>query len=142
MKDFVEEFIQVGWCNLAREWSVMGYFRQEKKGGPKRLPAIWLGKTFSNDCHGLCDRGVTLVSRSIRRLPNGFSLEMLGQVESAPWEHGLTSLGHKLVQTKKYQYPAPMPAIKAAGTPDEVGDDPPSGDEVVREGPDVFGESA
>ena len=63
---------------------VMGYVRQEKKGDPKWLPAIWLGETLSNDCHVLCDRGVILVSRSIRRLPNGFNLEMLGQVESAP----------------------------------------------------------
>ena len=119
----------------------MGYLRQEKKGDPKWLPASWLGKTLSNDCHVLCDRGVILVSRSMRRLPNGFSLEMLGQVESAPHEHGLTSLGHKLFQTKRYQGPGPLPAMRAAGTADEVGEDPPSGDEVVKEGPGVLGES-
>ena len=103
----------------------LAQFGQGKKGDPKRLPAIWLGKTLSDDRHALCDRGVILVSRSIRRLPHGFSLEMLGQVESAPWEHGLTSLGHKLFQTKRYQGP----------------DDPPFGDEVVKESPDVLRES-
>ena len=108
---------------------VMAYLRQEKKADPKWLPAIWLGKTLSNDCHVLCDRGTILVSRSIRRLPNGFNLEMLGQVESAPCDHGLTSLGHKLLQTKRQQGPGPMPAMAAAQTPDEAAEDPPSGEE-------------
>ena len=101
----------------------------EKKADPKWLPAIWLGKTLSNDCHVLCDRGTILVSRSIRRLPNGFNLEMLGQVESAPCDHGLTSLGHKLLQTKRHQGPGPMPAMAAAQTPDEAAEDPPSEEE-------------
>ena len=108
---------------------VMAYLRQEKKADPKWLPAIWLGKTLSNDCHVLCDKGTILVSRSIRRLPNGFNLEMLGQVESAPCDHGLTSLGHKLLQTKRHQGPGPMPAMAAAQTPDEAAEDPPSGEE-------------
>ena len=108
---------------------VMAYLRQEKKADPKWLPAIWLGKTLSNDCHVLCDRGTILVSRSIRRLPNGFNLEMLGQVESAPCDHGLTSLGHKLIQTRRQQGPGPMPAMAAAQTPDEAAEDPPSGEE-------------
>ena len=108
---------------------VMAYLRQEKKADPKWLPAIWLGKTLSNDCHVLCDKGTILVSRSIRRLPNGFNLEMLGQVESAPCDHGLTSLGHKLLQTKRHQGPGPMPAMAAAQTPDEAAEDPPSEEE-------------
>ena len=37
---------------------VMAYLRQEKKADPKWLPAIWLGKTLSNDCHVLCEIGI------------------------------------------------------------------------------------
>ena len=90
---------------------VMAYLRHEKKADPKWLPAIWLGKTLSNDCHVLCEKGIILVSRSIRRLPDGFNLEMLGSVESAPWDHGLTSLGHKLIQTRRQHGPGPLPAM-------------------------------
>ena len=32
---------------------VFGFIRQERKGDPKGLPAIWLGKTLSNDVHCL-----------------------------------------------------------------------------------------
>ena len=113
---------------------VMAYLRQEKKADPKWLPAIWLGKTLSNDCHVLCEKGVILVSRSIRRLPDGFNLEMLGSVESAPWDHGLTSLGHKLIQTKRQQGPGPLAAMPAAGTPDEAAEDPPAEGEMAMEG--------
>ena len=112
----------------------MAYLRQEKKADPKWLPAIWLGKTLSNDCHVLCEKGVILVSRSIRRLPDGFNLEMLGSVESAPWDHGLTSLGHKLIQTKRQQGPGPLAAMPAAGTPDEAAEDPPAEGEMAMEG--------
>ena len=113
---------------------VMAYLRQEKKADPKWLPAIWLGKTLSNDCHVLCEKGVILVSRSIRRLPDGFNLEMLGSFESAPWDHGLTSLGHKLIQTKRQQGPGPLAAMPAAGTPDEAAEDPPAEGEMAMEG--------
>eukprot|EP00434_Breviolum_minutum_P046245 symbB.v1.2.041711.t1/scaffold8537.1/size8461/1 len=113
---------------------VMAYLRQEKKADPKWLPAIWLGKTLSNDCHVLCEKGIILVSRSIRRLPDGFNLEMLGSVESAPWDHGLTSLGHKLIQTRRQHGPGPLPAMAAAGIRDKAADDPPSEGEVALEG--------
>ena len=48
---------------------------------------------------------------------------MLGGEESAR-DHGLTSLGHKLIQTRRQQGPGPLPAMAAAGTPDEAADDP------------------
>ena len=37
---------------------VFGFIRQERKGDPKWLPAIWLGKAFSNDVHLLAHEGV------------------------------------------------------------------------------------
>ena len=59
---------------------------------------------------------------------------MLGSVESAPWDHGLTSLGHKLIQTKRQQGPGPLAAMPAAGTPDEAAEDPPAEGEMAMEG--------
>ena len=55
-------------------------------------------------------------------------------MESAPWDHGLTSLGHKLIQTRRQHGPGPLPAMAAAGTPDEAADDPLSEGEVALEG--------
>ena len=113
---------------------VMAFVKQEKKADPKWLPAVWLGKTVSNDTHIVSDRGVILVTRSIRRLPDAFDLELCGNVESGPWDHGFTALGHKLFTTKRYQTGGPLPALpfEAPNTPDEAGDDPPSGDEGHR----------
>ena len=56
-----------------------------------------------------------LVTRSIRRLPDAFNLEMCGDIESGPWDHDFTALGRKLLTTKRYQT-----------APDEAAEDPPT----------------
>ena len=90
---------------------VFGFIRQERKGDPKWLPAVWLGKTLSNDVHLLAHEGVIFVSRSIRRVRDNFSLEMLGNVEVGPWDHGMASLGHRLFQSRRYAAPDPIPPL-------------------------------
>ena len=90
---------------------VFGFIRQERKGDPKWLPALWLGKTLSNDVHLLACDGVIFVSRSIRRVRDNFQLEMLGNLEVGPWDHGMASLGHRLFQSKRYAGPDPIPAL-------------------------------
>ncbi len=57
-----------------------------------------------------------LVTRSVRRLPDAFNLEMCGDIESGPWDHDFTALGHKLLTTKRYHT-----------APDEAAEDPPTG---------------
>ena len=106
----------------------MAFIKQEKKADPKWLPAIWLGKATSNDTHIVADHGVILVTRSIRRLPDAFNLEMCGDIESGPWDHGFTALGHKLLTTKRHQTGGPVPIVpfQSPGTPDEAAEDPPS----------------
>ena len=60
---------------------------------------------------------------------------MLGAIEVGPWDHGLTSLGHKLVNTKRLSIPQGLVVGKALPdhaetyTSDEAASDPPS--EVV-----------
>ena len=107
---------------------VMAFVKQEKKADPKWLPAIWLGKAVSNDTHIVADHGVILVTRSIRRIPDAFNLEMCGDIESGPWDHGFTALGHKLFTTKRHQTGGPVPILpfQSPGTPDEAAEDPPS----------------
>ena len=90
---------------------VFGFIRQDRKGDPKWLPAIWLGKTLSNDVHLLAHEGVIFVSRSIRRVRDNFQLEMLGTIEVGPWDHGMASLGHRLFQSRRYAGPDPIPAL-------------------------------
>ena len=63
---------------------VQTLIRQERKGDPKWLPAIWLGKALSNDVNLLAHEGVIFVSRSIRRVRDNFQLEMLGNIEVGP----------------------------------------------------------
>ena len=90
---------------------VFGFIRQERKGDPTWFPAIWLGKTLSNDVHLLAHEGVIFVSRSIRRVGDSFQLEMLGNLEVGPWDHGMAPLGHRLFQSRRYAGPDPIPAL-------------------------------
>ena len=63
----------------------MAFIKQEKKADPKWLPAIWLGN--------VADHSVILVTRSIRRLPDAFNLEMCGDIESRPLGSRFCSIG-------------------------------------------------
>ena len=52
---------------------------------------------------------------------------MCGDIESGPWDHSFTALGHKLFITKRHQTGGPVPIVPFhPGTPDEAAEDPPS----------------
>ena len=53
------------------------------------------------------------MTRSVRRLPNPFVLEELGDVTTSPWEYGYAALGHRMMYNRHYSPPLPfgMPAI-------------------------------
>ena len=112
---------------------VLGYLRTSQKGRPRWLKGTWLGKTNANDAHIVAFQGTLFVTRSVRRLTNPFNLEALGEIEVGPWDHGLASLGHRLIINKKQSVPVgiaisgPIPEKKdddEVPPPDEAGSDP------------------
>ena len=75
------------------------------KGRPQWTRVIWLSKTASNDSHIVATAAGLFITRSIRRLPETYRLEDLGEVTTAPWEYGHASLGHRLVYARRSAYP-------------------------------------
>ena len=45
------------------------------------------------------------MTRSVRRLPTAFVLELLSDVTTAPWDHGYASLGHRMLYNKHVSPP-------------------------------------
>jgi len=84
---------------------VLGPLRTSQKGRPRWLKGIWLRKTYANDAHMVAFQGTLFVTRSVRPLTNPFNLEALGEIEVGPWDHGLASLGHRLIVNKKQNVP-------------------------------------
>ena len=75
----------------------LSFLRPSRKGDPKWIPGIWLGKTVSNDGHIVACKDVLYVTRSVRRLPSGFDSKLLQEISVHTWDHGVASLGHRLV---------------------------------------------
>ena len=57
-------------------------------------------------------------TRSIRRLPDSFQLELLGELTASPWEYGYANLGHRLIYSRRSSLP---PGV-AVGTTLSMGD--------------------
>ena len=72
---------------------VMGFFKPTAKGLPRWYRGVWLGRTFSNDGNVIACRGGLFITRSVRRIPNPWSLDDLGQVEITPQECLFGTLG-------------------------------------------------
>ena len=98
--------------------TVFGYLKTSLKGLPQWTKGIWLSKTMSNDCHIIGTPTGIFTTRSIRRLPDSFQLEMLGEITASPWEYGYANLGHRLVYSKRSSLP---PGV-AVGTTLNLGD--------------------
>ena len=64
--------------------TALGYLKTSLKGLPQWRKGIWLSKTMSNDCHIIETAPGIFVTRSIRRLPDSFHLETLGDLTAAP----------------------------------------------------------
>jgi hypothetical protein len=69
---------------------------------------VWLSKTISNDSHIIGTPNRIFLTRSIRRLPTSFDLELLGEITASPWNYGCASLGHRLIHAKRV---VPPPAV-------------------------------
>ena len=71
-----------------------------------------------NDCHVIGTSTGIFVTRSIRRLPDSFHLEALGEITAAPWDYGYANLGHRLVYSKRIT----QPTATAVGAELKLGD--------------------
>ena len=123
-------------CNFGE--CVMGFFKPTAKGLPKWYRGVWLGRTFSNDGNIVACRGGLFITRSVRRIPNPWSLDELGQVEITPQECSFGSLGTKLAVPKRVVPPEVLPAVAlppavtpvgstmSPFSPDEAASDPPT----------------
>ena len=110
--------IQAGLHNMEREsWPLSSRRRKLIPSGCQ--PFGWAKQLATR---------LTLLLTMVRRLPDAFNLEMCGDIESGPWDHGFTALGHKLFTTKRHQTGGPVPIVpfQSPGTPDEAAEDPPS----------------
>ena len=112
---------------------VYAFLKSDKKAKPQWQPGLWLGKTVQGDCHIVSTSAGILVTRSIRRLPKPFVLEMIGECTIAPWECGYAALGHKMLHAKRLVDPTPTalsidppPPQAPAALQDEAASDPPS----------------
>ena len=88
--------------------AVMGFLRTSQKGLPQWTRGVWLSKAISNDSHIIGTPNGVFLTRSIRRLPTSFDLELLGELTASPWNYGCASLGHRLVHAKRV---VPPPAV-------------------------------
>ena len=98
--------------------TVLGYLKTSLKGLPQWTRGIWLSKTISNDCHIIGTPTGIFITRSIRRLPDSFQLELLGELTASPWEYGHANLGHRLIYSRRSSLP---PGV-AVGTTLSMGD--------------------
>ena len=60
---------------------------------------------MSGDQHIVGTADGVFITRSIRRTPNPFNLDRLGDLKSWPWEFGHAALGNRLVYSKRVSQP-------------------------------------
>ena len=121
-----------------------------KKGKPRFVKVIWLGKTLSGDLH-LCGTSVGVyLSSCIRRLPpdQQWGKDLLKAFRGKPWSYGTAVLGSRLVPGLQDRPPKsaaheilplppilpriPLPAERVVEKPgDEAASDPPSSNEAA-----------
>ncbi|CAE7355668.1 RE1 [Symbiodinium sp. KB8] len=115
---------------------VLGHVHTSAKAGPRWIRGVWLGKSVLNDTHLLlaCSQGL-MVTRSLRRLPNAWSLDEAGEVKVSPWDHGFANLGGKLMVPRRSVKPkaVALPAPEVPGALPEVVPSaaPTAGEEVT-----------
>ena len=85
----------------------LGFLKLSTKGSPTWTRGIWLGKTMNNDVHILAVPGhpQLFVTRSVRRLPNAWDMQMIADMEACPWQFGYASLGSQLVLGERIAAP-------------------------------------
>ena len=80
---------------------------------------MWLSKAISNDSHIIGTPTGIFLTRSIRRLPTSFDLDLLGELTASPWNYGCASLGHRLVHAKRVVPPRAVAFDSSLRLPDK-----------------------
>ena len=82
---------------------VYGYLQSDAKASARWVKGVWLGKSSRNDVHIIGTSQGVYVTRSVRRLSprDHWNVELASSVETDVWEHGLSSLGSRLVLAKR-----------------------------------------
>ena len=88
---------------------VLGFLKMELKGKPQWRAGVWIGKTTQNDTHILAVADGIFVTRSIRRLPNGFDVKQFSDFTTCPWDCNYAALGHTMMHAKRVLTPVPTP---------------------------------
>ena len=100
---------------------VLGYLRPSGKSSARWRQGIWLGKATGSDTHIVGMPGGVFVTRSVRRFGDGFDSDLAASFDVCVWEHGLSSIGGKLVLGRKKPAPPvamPVPMQEGAMPPD------------------------
>ena len=88
--------------------AVLGFLRTTQKAAPSWTKGLWLGKALNNDAHIVgVPPGRVFVTRSIRRLPNPWDMQLIADFEASSWDFGLAALGPQLVMAKRITGPQP-----------------------------------
>ena len=95
---------------------VLGYVKPDGKSSARWRHGLWLGKAIGNDTHILGLIGGVFVTRSVRRFEDNFDPDFAASFDVSVFEHGLSSIGGKLVLGhKKPAAPAAMPVPAYVG---------------------------
>ncbi|CAE7244295.1 RE1 [Symbiodinium sp. CCMP2592] len=97
---------------------VLGYLKPDGKSSARWRHGLWLGKAIGNDTHILGLVGGVFVTRSVRRFEDNFDPDFAASFDVSVFEHGLSSIGGKLVLGhKKPAAPVAMPIPAYVGPP-------------------------
>ncbi|CAE7250077.1 unnamed protein product, partial [Symbiodinium sp. CCMP2456] len=98
---------------------VLGYLKPDGKSSARWRHGLWLGKAVGADTHVVGMPGGVFVTRSVRRFSDNFDTELAASFDVCVWEHGLSSIGGKLVLgRKKPAAPSALPVPAYVGPPD------------------------
>ena len=98
---------------------VLGYIKPDGKASARWRHGVWLGKATGSDTHILGMTGGVFVTRSVRRFSDSFDADLAASFDVCVWEHGLSSIGGKLVLSrKKPAPPTAMPVPAYTGLPE------------------------
>ena len=119
---------------------VLGYLKPDGKSSARWRHGLWLGKAVGTDTHIVGVPGGVFVTRSVRRFSDNFDADLAASFDVCVWEHGLSSIGGRLVLGRKKPaapvampvpaYVGPLPPDVAAQPEAEAGA-PPSPSQVA-----------
>ncbi|CAE7215048.1 unnamed protein product [Symbiodinium sp. CCMP2456] len=104
---------------------VLGYLKPDGKSSARWRHGLWLGKAVGSDTHIIGVPGGVFVTRSVRRFDDSYDPDLASSFDVCVWEHGLSSIGGKLVLgRRKPAAPVVVPVPAYVGPAPEPGTAP------------------